>query len=139
MDGVTDYDAVKEPTSRGRVGAYVVLGLRIAAGIDFLVGGSMKLGGAPSMVDLFTRVGAGQWLRYLVGTAEVSGGIGLLIAAVAGFAAIGLSALLVAATFTNLVIINDPPWAPLTWLIVVAIVAWRRWPRTRAAIAGLRR
>ena len=31
-------------------------------------------------------IGAGQWLRYLVGALEVAGGVGLLILALAGLA-----------------------------------------------------
>lgn len=39
-------------------------------------GGISKLAGDPVMVDMFADIGAGQWLRYLVGALEVSGGVG---------------------------------------------------------------
>jgi hypothetical protein len=31
------------------------------------------------MVELFAAVGVGQWLRYMVGTLEVAGAVGLLL------------------------------------------------------------
>ena len=34
-----------------------------------------KLAGDPVMVDMFADIGAGQWLRYLVGALEVAGGL----------------------------------------------------------------
>ena len=37
-----------------------------------------KLAGAHSAVAMFGQIGAGQWLRYLVGAAELAGAIGLL-------------------------------------------------------------
>ena len=37
-----------------------------------------KLTGSHQMVQEFGLIGAGQWLRYLVGTAELAGAIGLL-------------------------------------------------------------
>jgi putative oxidoreductase len=37
------------------------------------------LAGVPAMVELFDRVGLGQWFRYFTGLLEVAAGIGLLI------------------------------------------------------------
>jgi hypothetical protein len=48
-----------------------------------------KLAGAHSAVAMFGQIGAGQWLRYLVGTAELAGATGLLIPRLAGLAAAG--------------------------------------------------
>jgi uncharacterized membrane protein len=139
VDSVSDTDAVNETASRGRMASIVLRVVQVALGIDFIIGGSLKLAGAQSMVDLFARIGGGQWLRYLVGVAELSGGIGVLIPVLAGFAALGLSTLLVLAAFTNIFIINDPPWAPLGWLVIGIIVAWRRWPQTKALLAAFSR
>ena len=47
--------------------------------LAFVFVGSGKLAGTAAMVELFDRVGLGQWFRYLTGLLEVGGGIGLLI------------------------------------------------------------
>jgi len=46
-----------------------------------------KLTGAHTAVTMFGQIGAGQWLRYLVGIAELAGAAGLLIPRLAGLAA----------------------------------------------------
>ncbi|HEX2743819.1 MAG TPA: DoxX family protein [Streptosporangiaceae bacterium] len=45
----------------------------------FVFAAMPKLADAHSAVAMFGQIGAGQWLRYLVGTAELAGAIGLLI------------------------------------------------------------
>lgn len=136
-------DAVKEDAankaSRKRVAGVVFRVVQVVLGIDFIIGGSLKLGGVPSMIDLFDRIGGGQWLRYLVGFVELAGGIGVLIPMLSGLAALGLCALLTAAAYTNVFIVNDPPWVPLIWLVVSAVVAWRRWPRTKELFSSVAR
>jgi uncharacterized membrane protein len=69
---------------------------------------------------------------------ELCGGVGVLIPALSGLAATGLAALMVGALYTNVVVI-DEGWAPLAWLVVVSIIAWGRWPRTKALFARIRR
>ena len=57
----------------------------------FVVAAVPKLTGRPAMVQEFGLIGAGQWLRYFVGTAELAGAIGLLTPWLAGLAAAGLA------------------------------------------------
>ena len=45
-----------------------------------------KLAGAHTAVTMFGQIGAGQWLRYLTGAAELAGAVGLLIPQLAGLA-----------------------------------------------------
>ncbi|WP_345575293.1 DoxX family protein [Nonomuraea rosea] len=132
-------EAISKTVPKGRVAGKALWVVQVVLGLDFIIGGSLKLLGVPSMVNLFGRIGAGQWFRYVVGSLELAGGIGVLIPALGGLAALGLVSLLTAATFTNAFIVDDPPWAPLFWLVVAAIVAWRRWPRTKMLFSGLRR
>ncbi|MEV4807829.1 DoxX family protein [Nonomuraea sp. NPDC049421] len=132
---MTGNEAVSRPASRGRLATRVLLVVRIVVGLDFIIGGVTKLFGIPVMVNLFDRIGAGQWFRYLVGFLELAGGIGVLIPALSGLAAFGLAALLISATFTNVVVIDDPPWVPLFWLVAVAVVARDRWFTTKALFA----
>lgn len=60
----------------------------IVAGIQGVLGvvvagiGAQKLGGAESQVEDFDRFGYPQWVRLLVGVAELLGGLALLAALV---------------------------------------------------------
>ena len=63
--------------------------------------------------------------RYAVGLVELAGGVGLLIPRLCGLAALGVTALLVGATVTN-VAIDVAPWLPLVLLLVAATVAYVR-------------
>ena len=81
-------------------------------------GGIWKLAGDPVMVDMFADIGAGQWLRYLVGALEVAGGVGL-DPGLAGLASLGLAALLTGAVITDQFVLEQSPWLPL------AFSSWR--------------
>jgi putative oxidoreductase len=130
--------AVPQATQRrGRVIALWVLQVLLA--VSFASGGLLKLGGAHQMVDLFTKIGAGQWFRYLIGTFEIAGAAGVLIPALSGLAALGLSGLMVGASITNAFIIHTSPMVLLAFLAVSTLVAWGRWPQTKALPGKLRR
>jgi putative oxidoreductase len=56
---------------------------------------------------MFGQIGAGQWLRYLTGTAELAGAVGLLIPPWAGLAAIGLAVDMAGASIINAVVLHS--------------------------------
>jgi putative oxidoreductase len=66
-----------------------------------------KLTGSHQAVQEFGQIGAGQWLRYLVGTAELAGAIGLLTPWLAGLAAAGLAADMAGATIINASVLHN--------------------------------
>ena len=113
--------------------------LQAVLAFQFAGGGLLKLTGSPEMVELFATIGAGQWLRYVVGALEVAGAVGLLVPRLSGLAALGLAALMLGATVTNLFIIGESPWLPLGLLLVAAVIAWGRRSQTRAVAARLQR
>jgi len=113
--------------------------LQAVLAFQFAGGGLVKLTGSPEMVDLFATVGAGQWLRYVVGTLEVAGAVGLLVPRLSGLAALGLAGLMVGATATNLFILAESPWLPIGLLLASILIAGGRWPRTRALTGRLTR
>jgi uncharacterized membrane protein YphA (DoxX/SURF4 family) len=125
-----DGTATAKSARRGRIANRVLWVVQILVGLDFIFGAYMKLSGMPHMIEMFDDIGAGQWLRYFVGFCELAGGIGLMIPAVASLAAMGLAALMVGALYTN-VFILDESLAPLLWLILAVVIAWRRWPLTK--------
>jgi uncharacterized membrane protein YphA (DoxX/SURF4 family) len=94
----------------------------------FVTAALPKLSGDPAMVDMFAAIGAGQWLRYLVGTLELAGAIGVLIPRLCRPAALGLVALMVGASATNLFVFEASPAIPLAYLAVAGVVAWFRRP-----------
>jgi putative oxidoreductase len=66
-----------------------------------------KLTGADTAVTMFGQIGAGQWLRYLLGTAELAGAAGLLIPPLAGLAAAGLAADMAGASIINAAVLHS--------------------------------
>jgi uncharacterized membrane protein YphA (DoxX/SURF4 family) len=123
----------------GRVANIATWVVQVVVGLQFISGGGLKLAGSPVMVDLFSDIGAGQWFRYLVGALEVAGGIGLLIRPLCGLAAAGLAAVMVGAVVTNVAVINENPTLPAVYLVLLAVIAWRRRARTAALLARFRR
>lgn len=94
----------------------------------FVMAAVPKLTGDPLMVDMFAEIGAGQWLRYVVGTLEVAGAVGLLIPRLCRLAALGLVGLMVGASATNVFLFGASPAIPLCYLAVAAAVVWFRRP-----------
>ncbi|GAB3414250.1 DoxX family protein [Flindersiella endophytica] len=100
--------------------------LQAALASQFVGAGVMKLSGDPAMVAMFAEIGAGQWLRYLVGGLELAGAIGLLVPRLCGVAALGLIGLMAGAVLTNLVVLGESPVLPLAFGCVAGLVAWLR-------------
>ena len=102
---------------------------RALLALVFVSAGLSKLFGDPVMVAMFDQIGAGQWLRHLVGALEVAGAVGVLVPRLSALAATGLVLLMVGATVTNLAVLDAPPWSPLVLVVVAALVAWAGWRR----------
>jgi putative oxidoreductase len=100
--------------------------VRAALALGLISAGSQKLAGSHQMVHMFSQIGAGQWLRYLVGSLETSGAIGLLIGKLTASAAAGVTALMLGATITNIFVIQMSPALPLVFLAAAAAVFWDR-------------
>jgi uncharacterized membrane protein YphA (DoxX/SURF4 family) len=97
------------------------------------------------LVQEFADIGAGQWLRYVSGTAELAGAIGLLTPWLAGLAAAGLAAVMAGATIINATVLNSiPQWRGL-WIltgvlfVLCALLAYGRRQQIKALWAAIRR
>jgi uncharacterized membrane protein YphA (DoxX/SURF4 family) len=110
----------------GRVANVATWIVQVVVGLQFVSGGVMKLAGSAVMVDLFADIGAGQWLRYVVGALEVAGGVGLLIRPLCGLAAAGLALVMVGAVVTNVAVIDENPTLPAVYLVLLTLIAYRR-------------
>jgi putative oxidoreductase len=96
--------------------------------LAFVFAGGGKLAGAAAMVDLFDKVGVGQWFRYVTGLLEITGGIGLLIPRYAFYAAVLLVIVMVGAVMTHLAIVGGSPAPAASLLVLSGIIAWLRKP-----------
>jgi uncharacterized membrane protein YphA (DoxX/SURF4 family) len=92
----------------------------------FVGAGGAKLAGAAAMVDLFAKVGLGQWFRYFTGLLEVTAGIGLLISRYAFYAAVLLAIVMVGAFIAQVTVLGDSPAAPIVLFVLVGIIAYLR-------------
>lgn len=92
-------------------------------------------------IEAFEKVELGSWFRYLTGTVEVSGAIGLLIPRLAGLAATGLASAMVGAVLTQILILPPVgyPALPAIFGIVFGLIAWGRSYETQALLSRLRR
>jgi uncharacterized membrane protein YphA (DoxX/SURF4 family) len=103
-----------------------------------------KLTGDHQMVQEFGLIGAGQWLRYLVGATELAGAIGLLTPWLAGLAAAGLAAEMAGATIINATVLHNTTFGPNVWMTLVlcavfALIAYGRRHQIMGVVAAIRR
>jgi uncharacterized membrane protein YphA (DoxX/SURF4 family) len=111
----------------------------------FVLGAALpKLTGSSGAVQEFGLIGAGQWLRYLVGTTELAGAIGLLTPWLAGLAAAGLAAEMAGATIINATVLRNTTFGPNVWMtlvlcVVFVLLAYGRRQQTKGLAAAIRR
>jgi uncharacterized membrane protein len=110
----------------GKAVSIVAWVLQVGLALAIAPGGLLKLIGDPAMVDLFADIGAGQWMRYLVGICELAGGIGLLVPKVRALAAVGLFLLLVGATIINLFVIDETILVSGILAVVALVIVYLR-------------
>jgi putative oxidoreductase len=116
---------VRRPRA-SRVARVSLWAARVLLSAQFVAGGVLKLTASPQMVAMFDDIGAGQWLRLLVGVCEVAGGIGVLVPRLFRLAAAGLVGLMIGAAVTNVVALQVSPVLPLVLLVLALLVAVAR-------------
>jgi putative oxidoreductase len=94
--------------------------------LTFLAAGGGKLAGTAVMVEMFGKVGLGQWFRYLTGLLEVAGGIGLLMSRYAFYAAVLLAIVMVGAIIAEIAVLGDSPAPAAVLLVLSGIIAYLR-------------
>jgi uncharacterized membrane protein YphA (DoxX/SURF4 family) len=110
----------------------------------FLFGAALpKLTGSSSAVQEFGLIGAGQWLRYLVGTVELAGAIGLVMPWLAGLAAAGLAANMAGATIINATVLHNTTYGVNVWMTallcaVFVLLAYGRRQQIKGLAAAIR-
>jgi hypothetical protein len=102
-----------------------------------------KLTGSHSMVQEFGLIGAGQWFRYLIGTLELAGGIGLLTPWLAGLAAAELACDMAGASIVNATVLHNTSYGVNVWMTallcaVFVILAYGRRRQIKGLAAAVR-
>jgi uncharacterized membrane protein YphA (DoxX/SURF4 family) len=129
---------------RARVTSTLLLAAQILLAAFFLFAAGPKLAGSHSSVQEFGLIGAGQWFRYLVGTVELAGAIGLLTPWLAGLAAAGLAADMAGATIANATVLHNTTYGVNVWMTallcaVFVILAYGRRQQIKGLSAAIRR
>src|SRR6267143_3279581 len=111
---------------KGRLIALWILSGLVA--LAFIGAGGSKLAGAAAMVEVFDKVGLGQWFRYFTGLLEVAAGIGLLISRYAFYAAVLLAMVMVGAIIAHITVLGSSPAAPVVLFVLTGVIAYLRKP-----------
>ena len=121
-----DFAIAQQTTKPSKALNLMVWGVQILTALAFLAAGGSKLSSAPAMVDMFEKIGFGQWFRYVTGSFEVIGAVLLLLPRTAAIGGWLLTAVMIGAIGTHLFIIGGSP-IPATVLLLLAItVGWNR-------------
>ena len=100
----------------------------LVLGAIFITAGIVKASGIAFMVELFTSLGFGQWLRYVTALVELTGGALLLSGRLQYLAALALAVIMVGATDASIVVFDRSPIPPALTLLALLVVAWLRHP-----------
>jgi putative oxidoreductase len=100
----------------------------LALGMLFVIAGLVKLSGMALMVELFARLGFGQWLRYATALVEIAGGVLLIAGHMEYLAALALAVIMVGATAASVIVFDRSPIPPALTLIALVALAWKRHP-----------
>ena len=134
--------AIRAARPRRRTSTLLLWAAQILMAAVFVVAALAKLTGG--LEQEFADIGAGQWLMYFVGTAELAGAIGLLTPWLAGLAAAGLAAEMAGATIINATVLHNTTYRVNVWLTLVlcavsALLAYGRRQQITGVWAAIRR
>ena len=90
--------------------------------------------------DLFENWGYPFWFLIVIGVAELGGAVLLLVPALAAYAAVGLTVVMVGSLATEL--FNEKlfgPWFPLMHIVLLSIIATARYQMVQSASPSLSR
>lgn len=95
--------------------------LRAGLTLCFLYFGLEKLLGLPGAVALYDALGVGQWPRYVTGTVETAGAIGLLTPA-AHWASLALILTMLVGFTAKALLVGPPVWHLLALAVATALL-----------------
>src|ERR1700688_3414919 len=93
------------PAASGKGRLIVFWTLSVMTALAFIAAGGSKLAGAPAMVEIFDKVGVGQWFRHFTGLLELTAGVGFLLPPFAFYAAVALAVVMIGAIIAQLTVL----------------------------------
>lgn len=106
--------------------------IQVVLAVGFIMSGGQKLLHLPDTVAMFGKLGLPGWFAYLIGGAELLGGLGLLVPRLVRPAALGLVVVMLGAAFMHTTRIPGgllPNGLPaLGFLVLLLVLLWLRRP-----------
>jgi uncharacterized membrane protein YphA (DoxX/SURF4 family) len=100
--------------------------LQIMLGLLFLWTGTAKFVGTEASVEVFSELGAGQWLRYIIGLLEIAGAILVFVPTTALLGGLLLAGIMIGAIIAELTVLGGTVSTPIILCILAVTVAWLR-------------
>ena len=110
----------------GKTKSIVLWILQVLVALAFLGAGFGKLSGQPMMIEMFDKLGLGQWFRYLTGIIELGSAIMLFVPRITFVGAALLVCTMTGAVAAHLFKLGGSPVPPLVLLTLSAVIAWGR-------------
>jgi putative oxidoreductase len=98
--------------------------LKIALAALFVLTAWAKLYGVPPMIEIFDKVGFGQWFRYFTGVLELLGAALLLWPGTTAFGALLLTVVCIGAFFAQLFILHEDMIHAIVLAFILAVLVW---------------
>jgi uncharacterized membrane protein YphA (DoxX/SURF4 family) len=114
------------PAASGKGRLITLWTLSVMTALTFIWAGGSKLAGVPAMVEIFDKVGVGQWFRYFTGLLELTAGIGLLISRYAFYAAVALTVVMIGAIIAQLTVLAGSPGVPIALVVIIGVIGYLR-------------
>jgi putative oxidoreductase len=108
--------------------------LQVLTAAAFLMAGFAKLSGQPMMVEVFDKIGLGQWFRYVTGGIEVTSAVLLLVPRLTPVGAALLVCTMIGAVATHLTVLGGSPLPPAILGVLAATILWGRFRDLRALL-----
>jgi putative oxidoreductase len=112
--------------------------LQILVATVFLMAGSSKLFGNPMMIEVFDKLGFGQWFRYVTGAIEVFSAVTLLVPRLVPLGALLLVGTMSGAIVVHLFMLGGSPLVPVILLAFNIAVLFGRSERLTAWVGARR-
>jgi uncharacterized membrane protein YphA (DoxX/SURF4 family) len=98
--------------------------LKILLAALFLFTGVAKLAGLPATVDVFERVGLGQWFRYFTALLEIGGASLLLWPSTTALGALLLTMVSVGAFLAQLFVLQEDVIHAIVIALILGAIVW---------------
>ena len=127
------------PSSAGQTGRALHITawtLQVLLALAFVAAAVAKLTGAAMMIDIFDKIGVGQWFRYVTGAVELVAAVLLLAPGRAAWGAALLVATMSGAVLTHLLLIGGNPAPAIVLLALALVVLWIRRRQLPLSVLG---